>query len=702
MPRAHVASLRERWRDFLLVAIVVVPIAFNAVALWSEVAVPIPGINDTMFHHLMIRSASEAIASGANPLDSWGPEMDLGAPRFIHYQNLPALFVIGLDYLTFGLIDLATLLGLTRYALLLTLPLVVYWSMRRMEFSQVAAAGAASMSSLFSANGLYGIEYESYIWRGWGMYTQQWAVHLSFILMACLWRLGRTGRGVTAVVLVASALVVSHLLYAEMMVITGLVVFLFSAERGVLRARLAQFIVAALLIAVVTSFLWFTYLQQHAYVGESPYDAAWKLDSFGVGMILGWLFDGTLFDHGRLPVITILLALGLARVGVIRTRLAWFSLALFIVWLVLYFGRSVWGPVTDYIPSGSMLLFHRFIGSLHIASVLLIGLGFEALWRASSRLPRSGRPIALGVVCVALLTPPLLERGALYADNSRWMHETAEAYARNDDAHAVLATLAALPDGRVYAGLRANWGENMRIDQVPWYRLLVFEGFSVVSVPLPSINLNSDLMFHFDDQNPVSYELFDVRYVVAPTGLTFPDFLRPIMETPRYTLYRAPSSGSAMFARSIARQSAATKMDLFFANRSWLFGPDPAAGSFIRWEYPSDVTGTRQPEAPRCADGSILREELGRSRVAVVTDCGEAATLVLKHTYHPHWRVTIDGVQAPTFMVSPSFIGVDLPPGTHEVVAEYRSGPARNALLAAGFMTVVGLLITRRQVEMLR
>src|SRR5690606_34843629 len=108
------------------------------------------------------------------------------------------------------------------------MPLTVYWAMRRMEFSRVAAAGAAAMSSLFSADALYGIEYDSYVWRGWGMYTQQWAIHLSLLLMAALWRLARTGRGVTLAVALASALVVSHLLYAEMMVVTGTIVFLFA------------------------------------------------------------------------------------------------------------------------------------------------------------------------------------------------------------------------------------------------------------------------------------------------------------------------------------------------------------------------------------------------------------------------------------------------------------------------------------------
>ncbi len=196
---------RDRWRNALLIAIVVVPMCFNAYALWPEVMERVPGVNDDTFHHLMIESASKAIERGENPLDSWGPEMDLGAPRFIYYQNLPALFVIVLDRLTLGQVGLLDLLNLTRYVLMVGLPLTVFWAARRLKFSVVAAAGCAAVASLLSADHRYGIEYDSFVWRGWGMYTQLWAIHLSFITLGCLWRLARTGRGAVLTVLAASA-----------------------------------------------------------------------------------------------------------------------------------------------------------------------------------------------------------------------------------------------------------------------------------------------------------------------------------------------------------------------------------------------------------------------------------------------------------------------------------------------------------------
>ncbi|MGE3857389.1 MAG: hypothetical protein AB7G21_10590 [Dehalococcoidia bacterium] len=694
--REHAVEPPHRgWRRLLLVAIVIVPMCFNAVALWPEVTHRVPNVNDDAFHYLMIRSASDALSRGVNVMDSWAPEMDLGTPRFLYYQNLPALFVIALDRLTFGLVGLLDLLNFTRWALMVTLPLTVYWSARRMELSVVASAGAAAAVSLLSADHKYGLEYDSYVWRGWGMYTQLWAIHLSFVTLACLWHLARTGRGAVTAIVAASALVLSHLLYAEMMVVTGALVFLFGVGRAALPVRVAQFLGVGAAIAVITSYLWFSYLQFHPWVGESPYDAAWKLDSFGWRTILDWLVTGELFDHGRWPVYTLALGVGAASLLLVRTRARAVLVALCVVWLVLYFGREMWGPLAPYIPAGSMLLFHRFIGSFHIAAVLVIGLGFEALWIASTLLPRPAAVAAAVLLCGVLLGPAILERRDYYASNAEWMGDVERAYEADPDIRPVLDTLHALPPGRVYAGLRANWGERIRMAQVPWYRVLVFEGLEVVSPPLPSITLNSDLMFHFNEQDRAMYELFDVRYVVAPPSVPLPDFLLPVLSRPRYTLYRTPSPVVAEFATQTVRRATDTKLSLFFANREWLLGGGPALRSFIRWDYPAPPTAGGAP-IPGCADGTVTNEVRTPDVMQVDTTCSGAATLVFKATYHPNWRVTVDGAEQPAFMVSPSLLGVEVPAGAHTVRAEYRTATSRTALLAIGLGTLIMVLVGRR------
>ena len=105
---------------------------------------------------------------------------------------------------------------------------------------------------------------------------------------------------------------------------------------------------------------------------------------------------------------------------------------------------------------------------------------------------------------------------------------------------------------------------------------------------------------------------------------------------------------------------------------------------------------------PGCdSGGTIGSERIEQSRVTVVAGCPTAATLVLSVTYHPNWQVTSDAVRLDTFMVSPSVVGVSLPPGTHTVIAEYRSTPMKTPLLIAGGVVLAAVALGRRRIERL-
>jgi uncharacterized membrane protein YfhO len=81
----------------------------------------------------------------------------------------------------------------------------------------------------------------------------------------------------------------------------------------------------------------------------------------------------------------------------------------------------------------------------------------------------------------------------------------------------------------------------------------------------------------------------------------------------------------------------------------------------------------------------------------VQVECLEPSTLVLKATYHPNWRVAIDGTEAQAFMVSPSFIGVEMPAGSHRLRAEYRSPLLKTVLLILGASTLLATVWFRRR-----
>jgi uncharacterized membrane protein len=211
---------------------VCIAIVFNAVMLRPEFSVGVPSLNDDAFHYLYVQRADAAMANGENPFDNWSPTLELGFPQFFYYQHVPYIAVAVLYRLLFKQISLLTLFNLVRYLLLVFLPLTVWWSMRTMGFTPIASAVGAAFSPLISSNFLYGFEYNSYVWRGFGMYTQLWAMHFFFIATACIHRVLSRGTGYVSAIGACSMLVLSDLMYAYMLAVMGAALFLLSLRRG--------------------------------------------------------------------------------------------------------------------------------------------------------------------------------------------------------------------------------------------------------------------------------------------------------------------------------------------------------------------------------------------------------------------------------------------------------------------------------------
>src|SRR5262249_28376348 len=138
-------------------------------------------------------------------------------------------------------------------------------------------------------------------------------------------------------------------------------------------------------------------------------------DSYGARKILGWLFTGKLFDNGRFPIITILFFVGVA-VCCARARRdvrARALLGAFTFSLLLFFGRATWGRLIDVLPGMKDIQIHRFIAGVHLAGILLAGVGLAwivrtAYWYVSQRTPaeRARWLVPAAVAAFVLLLTP--------------------------------------------------------------------------------------------------------------------------------------------------------------------------------------------------------------------------------------------------------------------------------------------------------
>jgi hypothetical protein len=684
-----------------LTLIVAVPTLFTAIGLLSELTIRVPSLNDDLAHYLYVQRASDALANGEFIFDHWLPQIGTGFPLFFYYQHLPALVVVGLQRLSLGSLDLLTTFNLVRYVLLVGFPLTVFVSMRAMGFSTVAAALAAAASTLLAGDFRYGFEYDSYIWRGWGMYTQLWAMHLSFLTVAVVYRAIHDGKRLWLGALLFGMLVLTHLVYAYMVAMAIGLIALWGLSRANLMARVVRLAIVGAFAAAVSEYMWLPFLTQSAYDNVSPYLQSYKYDSYGAGPILGWLFSGDLLDHGRLPVLTALLGLGALAAILSRSRVALLSLGLFGMWLVVYFGRPTLGGLTNLFPLHDGLLFHRFFGAVCLAAILLIGFGGAVIWRIFKAHASTLRLGAVVVVMLIVLAPAISERMTFYSDNSVWQQRTMDALESDTDASAILATLETLPPGRIYAGLATDYAGAMRVGDLHFGDLLPFYGLNSFTSFSTSNSLNADLIWDFSYNVQGDFDLWNVRYMVAPTGMMVPDFLTPIQRTSRYTLYQAPTTGYAEYVAITARLAVPNQVALFDINRAWERTHTlPGERLFKRYDYPATVAGFDLSSTAACPGGGKTDYEwLGPEKISLVVECSADSTLVIKTTYHPGWQVYVDDVLVPDFMVSPSYIGISLPAGKHTVDAIYRPSPIKAPLIVIGAIAALFLLVVRGRLD---
>jgi uncharacterized membrane protein YfhO len=62
-------------------------------------------------------------------------------------------------------------------------------------------------------------------------------------------------------------------------------------------------------------------------------------------------------------------------------------------------------------------------------------------------------------------------------------------------------------------------------------------------------------------------------------------------------------------------------------------------------------------------------------------------------TYHPSWKITVDGRPVKTAMVAPGFMAAPVFAGAHHVRASYEPGHVRDWVAIAGLGIVAGLLL---------
>lgn len=703
------ATPASRWWARVLVGLTCV---FGLVVLRGETSAA-PNLNDSAFHLQMVRWASGQIHEGRVPLDGWYPYLSLGSSFFHHYQSLSQTLTAYAAYVT-GASDQTTYLWIL-YLLLALWPISVYCGARLLAWGRWTAAAAAAVSPLIVSASGYGYEHGSYIWGGYGVYSQLWAMWLLPIAWGLTWRAVAHGRRYAAAAAALALTMALHFItgYLALLTVGVWVIVLGTGGSGfarrVCRAALVAggslLIAAWVVVPLIGDTQWTT---QSEY-----YKGTFFNDSYGARKVLGWLFTGKLFDSGRFPIVTILVFAGLL-VCAVRARRdprARALLGVFTLSLLLFFGRPTLGPVLKLLPGFGDVQIHRFVMGVHLAGILLAGVGLGWLLQTASRLAgrfAPGRYAALaGAAAVALgvgvLAPAWAERASYDRHDPVLIHAQQSADATDGrDLDRLVAIVKARGDGRVYAGLRANWGRDYIVGYVPVYAWLADRDVDAIGFTFRTIpSLSTDVEAAFDETNLAQYEMFNIRYVILPADRQPPVPATLLARSGRHRLYEVQTTG---YFQVVDRSSPVTanRTDLEQVTRAWRTSSLASRGIYPGVAFAGAAgplptfTGAAPPAGPA---GTVLAQSqrLQDGVFSATVDANRPAVVLLKASYDPRWTVTVDGLPDRPVMMAPSMVGVEVPVGRHVVRFRYAPYGDYPLLLTLGALALIGLAIFPRR-----
>src|SRR6266511_762094 len=708
VPAAAVA----RWAPLALVTLACV---FSLVVLRGETK-PANNLNDSAFHLQMVRWADGQIGEGRVPLDGWYPYLSLGSAQFHHYQSLPHTLTAYAARAT-GSSDQGTYLWI-QYLLLALWPIAVYLGARLLGWNSWIAAAAAAVSPLLISAPGYGYEHESYTWQGYGVYSQLWGMWLLPLAWGLTWRAVAHGKRYAAAALALALTIACHFITGYLALLTvGVWVLVFIGADFVRRVgRAALVTVGGLLMA---SWVLVPLVGDAKWTTRSEYYTGTIFnDSYGARKVLHWLFTGALFDNGRFPIVSLLVLAGVL-VCITRARAdvrARALLGAFALSLLLFFGRPTLGPVLDLLPGMKDVQIHRFIMGVHLAGIVLAGVGLgwtlqTAQRAALVRTPRRYAALAAaGMVAlgVGVLVPAWTDIGSYdrHGDDLLRTQQAADATAGRD-LDRLVEIVKARGDGRVYAGLRGNWGREFRVGYVPVYAALANRDVDAIGFTFRTIaSLSTDVEAAFDETNLAQYQMLNVRYLILPADRR-PGVRAKLIETSGgFRLFEVKTSGYFQVVDR-APAVAADRTDVEAATRSFRNSSDALRGLYPGVAFaggsapPPTFDGATPPQgSPGTVDSQS--ETLQDGIFTASVDATRPAAVLLKATYDRRWTATVDGLEAKPAMMAPSVVGVDVPASHHVVRFQYAPYGHYPLLVAIGLVTLIALALVPRREALLR
>ncbi|MFA6513120.1 MAG: hypothetical protein WCT34_02890 [Patescibacteria group bacterium] len=732
-------------KKYLPYILLLVIILFNFYLYRSEFKV-LSDPNDGAFHFALIDEAKniwkEVFKGKLSPLyllDSWNERWAEGFPLSLYYSHLPETTISLLSFIV--PISTFKLMVIIRTLLIILLPVSFFFGAIIMGFSAGFGVIFAFFSQAIFTDGLYGLDAPSFLWRGWGLFTQLLAVFILPLAFGYGIDYLKTKRNLGKAILFNFLLAEAHFGMFYLLLFSYPVFWLFSLDQWYETGkRILTFILLTFLTLLYFIFPFFSTSQ---YRNFSLWDPIWKFNSWGVSQIIIWLSNGDLFDFNRFPFLTIVIIGGVFWGLLSKNKLNRYLVTIFCLYFIFFLGRDVLGPLVNLIPGLSEYHLHRVIVMVQFAG-LLFASGFlysilQSITNARYRFfqpphPHGGPwrlflkrylrvlewPFVVLLIILISFSIYLIEKPIVnYAkDNDTWIARSNVDYQKNiNDYQAITTKLKELPSARIYAGRPGNWGRDFRIGDTQIYMTLSGDGFPIIGFLPESWSPNSDTEQFFDEENIRSYELYNVGYLVLPVDKKAPKFAKLVIKKGKFSLYKIDSEGWFTLGKS-SLEVAAKKENLVNITHIWIGSPmyqnknypvialnnenftfvdtvmkmdgqNTFNGNRVIW-HENPMYSTQEKFEQTLLNKVEKKFPQGYSVNFKLKDQCNNCVVILKQTFHPNWNVTINGKTVKAFPIFPFFIGIQVnQPGDYQITATYKSSGLKTFFIAASIIIFI-------------
>ncbi len=548
-----------------------------------------------------------------NLIDHNVPNWAEGYPLPFYYSHVPQIATVSSYHLIVKPLtsslhiqySLYQYYNLTRYLLLTFFPLSVFLALRIVGFSPILAALAAFFAVNFSTDGLYGIDPPSYLWRGYGLTSQLYAIIFLPLAIAFTYKalssenskhearntkqiqiteiqntkrfenshfsiISKFGFRYSNLFLAIFFLILTtagHLGIGIIGILSTIPFLFFDLNIKHILSRVKTLFLVSCFLFLALSYWIIPILLKNNYHIVSFWDPIWKFNSYGLYEVVRQFFAGEIFDWQRFPIITALVLIGFFVIS-LKKKLFPFSL-LFAFWFLMYFGRTTWGGLIDLIPGMKDFHQHRFIVGIHIAALFLIPAGLEYLFELvkkiinisilamSSRLKIVRSQVEklelykniifyiLIFTFASFLVYFIAKQTVSYATlNNKWIYQANNAY-RYDEKNfqSLLSFIDSQAKGRIYAGRPGNWGKDFRLGSTQLYLLLGGIGYDISQFLPETWSPLSENEQNFDEREALDFNLLNIKYVVSPKNENFASGVKLKNTYGPFQLYQAPTTG---------------------------------------------------------------------------------------------------------------------------------------------------------------